>query len=247
MHTATAPRRHRYAAIDPLATIGPALDRLEPVDGCCCLCCRCNRTRGLYWALGLFVVEAINHITLSLLRPTWEWHSTMITIVAFYLQDALRAALLVLCVFGCKALRKGRDGVAEWRLLLRGLLVLAVLEMFEISLKAVEVHNVCDAPEVIAARARRNGTGSLSEQQCELISDLYDYLWGVMTLVVLGTVIRVVHSHIRAFGGATWQQQSQQQSQPQPRQDAGTPAAPVQQQQQVPVAPAAELEVSTVV
>ena len=209
---------HRYASIDPLSTIGPALDRLKPMDTCCCLCCRCSRRVGLFWALGLFVFEAVVHITISLIRPTWQWRSTMLTFIAFYLQDSLRAVLLVLCFHGCKALNKGRDGVAALRLLLRGLCFLAVLEMFEISLKAVGgEHTICEgdtsdssakvwasSPAVWAARARGvNGTG-LSEAQCELLSDLYDYLWGAITLLVLALVIRVVHSHIRALGGATW-------------------------------------------
>ena len=128
--TTRATSRHsRYAAIDPLNTLGPALDRRAPVDSCCCLCCRCSRERGLYWALGVFITEAVWHIVVSFLRPRWEWTSTNLTIFAFFLQDVCRTVLLALCFVALRALRQGKDGVAELRGFLRGLIVLFFLEV----------------------------------------------------------------------------------------------------------------------
>lgn len=46
-----------------------------------------------------------------------------------------------------------------------------------------------------------NGTGAVSERMCEVISDVYDFGWGVVTLAVLFNVVRVVHSHVRALEG----------------------------------------------
>ena len=85
----------------------------------------------------------------------------------------------------------------ELRWLLGGLALLFLLEVLEMGFKFAEVHAVCDAPEVWAARQRRNNTSALSERMCEAISDAYDFGWGVVTLLVLVTVARVLHSYIR--------------------------------------------------
>jgi hypothetical protein len=215
-------RHQRYAAIDPLNTFGPVLDRQTPVEHCCCLCCRCSRERGIYWALGVFSFEAVWHITLSVLRPTWEWTSTAVTVFAYFLQDLLRLWLLFLCFHAWRALKKGEAAVADLRMVLRALIVLFFLEVIEVALKAFEVHAVCDAPEVWERRRRPDYHG-LSEAQCELVSDLYDYGWGAMSLLVIGTVIRAVHSHVRSLGGATWSSEGQAQGQGQGQGEAQNP------------------------
>ena len=214
-------RSFRYAHIDPLNSLGPALDRRSPVETCCCCCCKCSRTRGLYWALGAFTCEAVWHITTSFLRPAIEWNSTNIIVdvvfdrifqtsasvdFGFILQNLIRIFLLALIFTMWKALRAGKDGTKELRVFLRGLMVLFVFECFDMALQAVSVHNICDAPAVW-----RGVNNSMNEFQCELIADVYDYVWGFIVLCILGTTIRVVHSHLVALGGATWERGGQQQ------------------------------------
>lgn len=197
------PSRFRYAHIDPLNAVGPVLDARTTADQCCCLCCRCDRKRGIYWALGTFTVEAVWHVTISCLRPAWEWNSSNLTFIAFFMQNLIRILLLMLTFQMWRALRAGKDGLAEARSFLRFLIFLLLLEVIELSIKFIEVHTVCDAPEVWARRAAHNGSG-LTESQCELIADLYDYFWGSIVLLILVAVTRTVHSHIVALGGNTW-------------------------------------------
>ena len=144
-------------------------------------------------------------------QPRWEWTSEMITIFGFFLQDTIRVVLLCLSILAWRALKRGEQGVAELRIFLRGLIVLFLFETLEISLKATEVHGICDAPEVWERRLRRNST--MSEGMCEVVSNLYDYAWGVCVLILLAAVIRMVHAHLTALGGATWQQRQQERQQ----------------------------------
>ena len=138
-------RSHQsYARIDPLNTIGPILDRRAPAESCCCCCCRCRRVRAIYWALGIFIWEAVWHITISMLRPAWEWNSTNVTIFAYLLQNFCRLVLIVMCFSAWRALRRGDNekSLVELRSFLRALILLFGLEIMEIAIKAVEVHNV---------------------------------------------------------------------------------------------------------
>ena len=211
------PRRSGYHSIDPLNHFGPVLDRRAPVETCCCCCCKCTRSTAIYWYLGLCVFEAVWHISISIIRPTWEWNRTVITIFGFFLQNLSRTFNVILCFYAWRALKQGKDALVELRQFLRGLTVLWMLELFEICLKATEVRNICDAPEVWE---RRNNGSGLSENLCELVSDLYDYAWGVCVLLYIGFIFRMVHSHVKALGGDTWStaaaQEQQQQGGPSP-------------------------------
>jgi hypothetical protein len=115
------------------------------------------------------------------------------------MQALARVYLLVLSVLTCRALNREQGGARELRHFVRGLVVLFGLELIEMCLKFGEVHAVCDAAEVWAARARRGRNTSMSETMCEVISDVYDFAWGVITLVVLAVIIRVAHSHLRTL------------------------------------------------
>ena len=196
------PRRiQRKPLIDPIDLVERTIDRAvkQPASSCCCWCCRCrNLAKALRWAIGLFVFEALFHITISFVRPQWEWTSSAVTVVAFVLQDVCRLVLLLACVPAWRALslEHGLEGVPVLRRLLCGLVLLLVLEMVEMVLKFWEVHAVCDAPEVWRVRELRNGT-AMSETMCEVFSDLYDFLWGVATLVFLALVAYLLRSHIR--------------------------------------------------
>ena len=180
------------------------------------------------------MVEAVWHILISFMRPRWEWTSTMVTVFGFVLQDIVRVGMLGLSILAWRALKRGEQAVGELRAFFRGLLVLFVFEMLEISLKFTEVHGICNAPEVWERRLRRNST--LSEGSCEVIANLYDYGWGIIVLIILASVLRMTHAHLTSLGGATWrqreherqQQQSQQQQQQQhtsSQQQHGLPAA----------------------
>jgi hypothetical protein len=145
------------------------------------------------------MVESLWHLTISCLRPLWEWTSTGLTVFAFVMQALARVYLLVLSVLTCRALNREQGGARELRHFVRGLVVLFGLELIEMCLKFGEVHAVCDAAEVWAARARRGRNTSMSETMCEVISDVYDFAWGVIALVVLAVIIRVAHSHLRTL------------------------------------------------
>ena len=175
-----------------------SLDQREPIERCCCGCCSVRT--GLVVAMRVFVLESLFHLAISFMRPLWEWTSTAIAIVAFLLQDACRLLLLVLACATLRAL--GRSDDVERMLLtlqrlFRGLVVLIVLEVIELLLNASAVHAVCDAPEVWERRAARNGSG-LTESQCELVSDIFDFGWGGIALSILCYVALAVHSYARA-------------------------------------------------
>jgi len=185
---------------DPILAVEKSFDA-RPVSGCCCLWCRCSPRRGIQWTIGVMTFECVFHIVISVARPLWEWTSTATTIFAFVLQDACRAVLLIVMVLCCRALNKpAADAIPILRTFFRTLVVLFGLECFEMFLKFFEVHSVCDAPEVWAARAKRmNATGNpgMSETMCEIVSDLYDFGWGIVTLAILATAAKIVHAHSR--------------------------------------------------
>ena len=193
----------KYGKIDPLNVVDAALANTSPVERCCCCC---SPKVGIRCALRVFIFEAVWHIAISIARPLWEWTSTMTTITAFILQDICRVVLLVLCVAAWRGLNRGRDGAEHLRALLRGLLILVFLEMLEMFLKFFEVHAVCNAPVVLAAHRARaikynltgfNLTTGADDGWCEMVSDIYDFGWGIFALLILLYVIRVVHSYLR--------------------------------------------------
>lgn len=116
---------------------------------------------------------------------------------SFVLQDVCRFILLVLSILACRALCQGRDGIGYLRALFRGLLVLIVLEAVELCFNAQAVHSVCDAPEVWAARERRGRNNTMDEERCELISNIYDFAYGGLAILLLMYISYVVHSYVR--------------------------------------------------
>lgn len=192
-----------YAKLDPLIVVDRALSHRDPVDRCCCCCSpRC----GIKWALGIFIWEAVWHVSISVIRPLWEWTSTGLTIFAFVLQDVCRAVLFVLSIMAWRSLNRGVDGKLMLKAFLRGLFCLVFLEVLEMMLKFGEVHAVCNAPEVLAAHLRRaqkynltgfNMTTGYDYGWCETFSDVYDFGWGIITLAVLLYVMRVVYSYLQ--------------------------------------------------
>ena len=182
------------AALDrPFTALESRLDKRPPLKRCCCCSLRC----GIAWALGVFIFECTWHITISFIRPLWEWTSNFSTIFAFILQDVCRFILLVLSILACRALCQGRDGIGYLRALFRGLLVLIVLEAVELCFNAQAVHSVCDAPEVWAARERRGRNNTMDEERCELISNIYDFAYGGLAILLLMYISYVVHSYVR--------------------------------------------------
>lgn len=182
------------AALDrPFTALESRLDKRPPLKRCCCCSLRC----GIAWALGVFIFECTWHITISFIRPLWEWTSNFSTVFAFILQDVCRFILLVLSILACRALCQGRDGIGYLRALFRGLLVLIVLEAVELCFNAQAVHSVCDAPEVWAARERQGRNNTMDEERCELISNIYDFAYGGLAILLLMYISYVVHSYVR--------------------------------------------------
>ena len=199
-------RRDAYARIDPMHVLDATYGRLAPTTSCCCGCCRCTPLAGIRCALRVFIFEAIWHIGISVARPLWEWTSTVMTIFAFVLQDATRLMLLVLSVLAWRNLSRGANGAFHLRVFLRGLFVLALLECVELALKSTEVHAVCNAPIVLNKRLERAQRANLSnfdplsaEHWCEVVSDVYDFGWAIIALLILAYVMRVTHSYLRGL------------------------------------------------
>ena len=219
---------HGYARIDPMPIIDVSLGRLAPAKTCC-FCCKPEN--GIKYALIGFVVEAVWHILISLIRPLWEWTSTGLTIFAFILQDITRGLLIVLSVLAWRGL-KTAGGAAQLRTFLRGLFFLIFLELMEMSLKFVEVNAVCSAPEVLAARIRRaklrnatfDGNATLAaEEWCEVVSDLFDFVWGAVALLLLVYIMHIVHSYLRILEDTEQRARQQQQR---AKELGGAPARP---------------------
>lgn len=198
-----------YEKLDPLVVVDASFGRFAPVEHCCCLCLRCTPKCGIKWALGVFIVEATWHIAISVLRPLWEWTSTGLTIFAFILQDVCRLVLISISISAWRGLNRGRDGAYHLRILLRGLAILLLMEVVEMALKFGEVHAVCNAPEVYEAHLRRaikynltTYNATRAEHWCEIVSDVYDFGWGLVALLLLLYVLRIVHSYLRGLSGA---------------------------------------------
>ena len=63
--------------------------------------------------------EAVWHISISIIRPTWEWNRTVITIFGFFLQNLSRTFNVILCFYAWRALKQGKDALVELRHSLR--------------------------------------------------------------------------------------------------------------------------------
>ena len=72
----------------------------------------------------------------------------------------------------------------------------SVGEALELTLRAFEVHAVCDAPRLRRQRAeqRAAGGGGLSEAECELVSDACDFAYGGLTIAFLVYLTFLLHS-----------------------------------------------------
>ncbi len=195
-------------------------DRLlarPPAASCCGFCC-CRRRVGLrravLWTAALLILEAVWHVAISVLRPLWEWNSTLITVLAFVLQDLARLVVSVAAVRAIRVVRahtqpgtsaSARAGLVRARItfLFRVLVCLIILELCELTVKHHEVHMVCTAPYVKEVRMKRNPNMTKSElaaaeARCELISDLYDYVMEVLTILLLCYLSWIVHSYGRS-------------------------------------------------
>lgn len=199
MRAPTRPNRSRYAAIDPLSAVGPVLDRGSRVETCCCFCCRCSRTRTLQWALAVFVAESVWHLTIAALRPLLIWHGIPIYdssdegLFTFAMANFCRCILLLLVGNVWLVWWRGQSGLAELRAFLRWIILLFGLEVLAIFNKLIlsRAEHVCYESEYrrhrpgatgrASAITRQhyhdynNGTG-LTQRQCELLSDAYDYV-----------------------------------------------------------------------
>ena len=187
-----------------------------PTAASCCGWCCCRARIGLrsavLWTCALLVLEALWHITISVLRPLWEWNSTVVTVISFVLQDIARV-----CVLGAACLARSavkthtQPGTAQSSqhalvtarvgLLFKVLVGLIMLECLELTVKWAEVQTVCEAPFVKAARARRHENENITatelraaETRCETISDIYDYVLEVITILLLVYLTWIVHS-----------------------------------------------------
>ena len=202
----------------PFERLDAALNERAPAEHCCGYCC-CRKHIGLraamLWTTSLLMCEAIWHIAISVLRPSWEWNSTAVTVIAFLLQDVARALVFAASFAANSAVRqftrpettasvnaefvKSRVG-----LLFRILCSLIFLELLELTVKSFEVHMVCTAPYVKQARMRRHPNMTAAElhkaeERCETISDIYDYVFEFLTIALLIYLVWIVHSFRRSI------------------------------------------------
>lgn len=167
----------------------------------------------------MVLVEAMWHLTIAMLRPAWEWNHNAVSMISFILQNIARVGLLpiavrILCLLRCcrgggqAAYSNSLDTQGKHRLslwlgrLFRGLVCLSLLESLELIVLATEVKSVCDAPEVRQAHLRQHPNATAlellaSEQRCELIADVYDYLLQLVTMGTLGYFVWITHSFMR--------------------------------------------------
>jgi hypothetical protein len=127
----------------------------------------------------VFLLEAINHITISMVRPQWEWTSTALTITAFWCQNLMRAVMIPMCIVCWRGIDAQKD--VPLQIFFRFLVVLVFLEFIELFLKFFEVHAICSAAPVVKARSEGHG---MTEEMCELVSDFYDFVWQVIRVLL---------------------------------------------------------------
>ena len=195
-----------------------------PAAMCRCCCCKIPLRAGVLWAAYILILEALWHIGISLLRPLWEWNSSLVTIIAFLLQDIARVVVLVAttrAIMGVKKYTsKGSEECSNVYLvkvriqfLWRVTLSLVCLEMLEMCVKFFEVETICDASYVTEMRHKRHPNITAdqlkaAQDHCMLISDLYDYGLELITIALLIYLTWVTHSYGRSIKGPTVQQQN---------------------------------------
>jgi hypothetical protein len=90
---------------------------------------------------------------------------------------------------------------------------LILLEVLEMTVKWFSVESICDAPYVTEAREKRNPNMTAVElkaaqDRCMLISDLYDYVLELITIVLLIYLTWITHSYGRSVRGVVIEQQN---------------------------------------
>ena len=188
----------RPSRATPFVMMERAMERRKPATQCCCYCCACPLTRGVYWALGLLMAEAVVQLVLSFLRPPWHWRLTPFIIICFVVQDLTRVAILGLVAMTAVRLRRGRSVIFVLRTLFRGLLWLCSLEVVEMFAALAEDHVICDAPSLDRARDAHE-PGVLSPVACEVGSDAVVVMRTVITLGIELYCAWIVHSLMRVL------------------------------------------------
>jgi hypothetical protein len=145
-----------------------------------------------------------------------------VTIVAFIFQDIARMVVIACSLRVIWGVRKftspntpestnAYEVKKRIQFLWRTLFSLIILELLEMCVKFVEVESICDAPYVTQMRQKRhpNMTAAdlkVAQDRCILISDLYDYFFEGMTVVLLVYLTWIVHSYGRSVKGEQQQQ-----------------------------------------
>jgi hypothetical protein len=138
----------------------------EPADHCCCRCCGINLTKGTQLCVWMFIIEASWHLLMAWARPSWEWTSTTLTIVAFWIQNTVRVVMIPMACYALSGLGQRKDkGLQTF---FRFTLVLIVLELVEMVVKFWEVHAVCEA----AQKHRKRPHTAEQNARCEWFSDI---------------------------------------------------------------------------
>ena len=195
----TSPEALRAAwaeAVDRPLVEAEALLARRRAKQCCCFCCSCPLSEGVYWALGLLCVEALVQLVLFLARPPWLWRVTPFILFCFLLQVATRLAMLSITSYAFYKLRQGRSVVFILRMQLRGLVWLCILELVVMAVSLAEEHLLCDAPVL---EQMRNRHAALDEPLCELGSDLFDVSRAAVSLAILVYSGWIIHSLSRGL------------------------------------------------
>ena len=184
-------------AVDrPLVEAEALLERRQRATQCCCFCCSCPLSEGVYWALGLLCVEALVQLVTFLARPPWLWRVTPFILFCFLLQVATRLTMLSLSAYAFHKLRQGRSVVFILRMQLRGLVWLCILELVVMGVSLAEEHLLCDTPVLEQMRNRHE---ALDEPLCELGSDLFDVSRAAVSLAILVYCGWIIHSLARGL------------------------------------------------
>ena len=184
------------AADRPLVEAERVLNERRRAKQCCCFCCSCPLSEGVYWALGLLCVEALVQLVLFIARPPWLWRVTPFILFCFLLQVASRLAMLTVSAYAFHKLRQGRSVVFILRMQLRGLVWLCILELVVMGVSLAEEHLLCDTPVLEQMRNRHE---ALDEPLCELGSDLFDVSRAAISVAILVYCSWIVHSLARGL------------------------------------------------
>tara|TARA_B100000795_G_scaffold243782_1_gene207893 strand:- start:202 stop:876 length:675 start_codon:yes stop_codon:yes gene_type:complete len=154
-------------------------------------------------------------IQISVLRPLWEWNSTIVTIISFLFQDVARVIVFIAALRVIGGVRKFTSPLTpessnayeikkRTQFLWKTLLALVLLECLEMFVKFFEVETICTAPYVTQMREKRHPNMTsielkAAQDRCMLISDLYDYFFEGITIALLIYLTYIVHSYGRSI------------------------------------------------